>query len=529
MSVFLTLFKVELKSILNLQSFKTWRKTDLKSLGKMLGFFAIIILGVIYIGGYAWLLAQSGLSKVLLPMGFMMGCMLIFFTTIYKASGALFKNSDYDLLMSMPISIPKIVSVKLSSLYVAELGFVSILMIPIYVIYVEAVGFDGLQGLMFILSFLFIPLVPLMIGIFIGFICTSIASVFKQSNLINVVLCFTGIIIFYSFIYMQDPNQDVDGLINMSDYMLGMFNQYYPLTGLYNDAVMNASFSALIAFILISVGICLVFIYLISSQYKRLNVLARTSLSKNNYQMAALKTNSSFKVLYKKEVKKYLSSSTYIMNTFIGCIVALFFGVGVAFFNIEIVEMFLTIDNGHELVCLFMGFMLSAFLILCCTTCTSISAEAPQLWLIKSLPIRALDIFHAKLALNYTLIIPSSLLSSGLIIYGAGLSGSNALFLILLPLSMCIFQPIWGLYFNVKFPKYDWTSEIKLYKQSLSVFVTQIGSMFLIMGLGGLCGYLYLVKEVRLVFLLSILVFIMLGLSIVLYQLLKKELIRNDE
>ncbi|MFI3284449.1 MAG: hypothetical protein R3Y57_05140, partial [Erysipelotrichaceae bacterium] len=116
-----------------------------------------------------------------------------------------------------------------------------------------------------------------------------------------------------------------------------------------------------------------------------------------------------------------------------------------------------------------------------------------------------------------------------LIIYGAGLSGSNALFLILLPLSMCIFQPIWGLYFNVKFPKYDWTSEIKLYKQSLSVFVTQIGSMFLIMGLGGLCGYLYLVKEVRLVFLLSILVFIMLGLSIVLYQLLKKELIRNDE
>ena len=49
------------------------------------------------------------------------------------------------------------------------------------------------------------------------------------------------------------------------------------------------------------------------------------------------------------------------------------------------------------------------------------------------------------------------------------------LWFLLLPLVYIVFSAVWGLFLNIKFPKFSWESETEVVKQSASVGISILG------------------------------------------------------
>lgn len=528
MTKFLALFKVEIRNAINLNKLKGNKdSSNLKKIMTSFGFLLISVGIILYIAMYAWILAQSGMYEILLPTGFVMCCLLNLFTTIYKAIGTLFNGKDFDLLMSMPIGTRVVVAAKISMLYIMDLIFILMAMIPIYFIYVQYVGFDFMTLLYFVLTLFIIPIVPLIIGLFIGFVITFVSQRFKHANVVNIIVTFVAFIALYAYIFSSNEfeSESSAGFASLMNQMIVVLNQYYPLTGLYVNSVLNHSIVDFIMFAGISIAVFGVALSIVSSQYVKMNILARTQSTKGNYKMRALKTKSATKALYFKEVKKYFTSTSYVINTGIGCVISLFFSIGIAFFPPEQYRVLLENPEAVSVLVLMAPYFICFFLVLCCTTATSISNEAQQLWLIKSMPVDVKDLYKAKIGLNLSLTVPTALISGLCLVIALKPTVMDGLIMVVLPICIVICQAIVGLLFNVIFPKYDWTTEIQLYKRSLSVFVVMFGSMIVIGGC--VIAVLFIGPKDGLTNIVASLIFLII--SFISWKILANKQIKNAE
>lgn len=483
---FLALFKVELSGLFNFGKIRQYRKESaIKTVFMAISIIVLVVMMAAYIGGFAWMFAQLGLYSILLPMGFVMCSLLNLFTTIYKAGGNLFDSKDFDLVMSLPVSSRVIVLSKVAMMYILDLCFVIVFMVPIFVIYSIFTGFNMMSLIYFILTLLITPIIPLVVGLILGFMITFFAKRFKYANILTIVLTFIAVMIVYSFAFLfKDTTQMTNeaGLVNMTEVMVETFNYYYPLTILYANSVLKHSLVDFGLFAGLSVAAFIMVIWIVSRYYGKLSLLAKGNVAKGVYKITTLKTNTLFKALYSKELKKYISSSTYVVNTSIGCVICLFFALAYTFFPPADIKMIVSNSAARQLLITAGPYLISLMLGMCCITASSISNEAKQLWLIKSLPLKVSDLYKAKIALNLTFTIPTAIIASICLILALSPTPQQRFQIIALPISIAICQSVWGLWFNVNYPKYNWTTEINLYKQSFSVVVVMMSSMLIMLG-----------------------------------------------
>ena len=121
-----------------------------------------------------------------------------------------------------------------------------------------------------------------------------------------------------------------------------------------------------------------------------------------------------------------------------------------------------------------MPLFVSFFVALSCTTSVSLSMEGDTRWILGSLPLRPWDIFLSKILVNITIVIPLELLSVAILAIGLGISGMELALLVLVPTSYALFTPALGMVMNVRYPRYDWSSEYYAVKGGS---VSMLGSM----------------------------------------------------
>ena len=132
---FLALFKVTLK-----QSFD-FRKNNKKNIAFIVPILFIVLLGCFFSSIYAYLFsymlkeANVSLNVVLYAMaGF--ATMLILTTTVPKVKNILFGGQDYEMLSALPIKKSSIIAVKFLGLYLVELLFSFVFIVPSTIIVV---------------------------------------------------------------------------------------------------------------------------------------------------------------------------------------------------------------------------------------------------------------------------------------------------------------------------------------------------------------------------------------------------------
>ncbi|BCJ95625.1 hypothetical protein acsn021_31940 [Anaerocolumna cellulosilytica] len=470
MSKVLMLTKVQLRTAFSFHS----SKPSKKNLLFYSSFLAIILLlaGTSFVYSYTLgmaLLSIPGADSekilVLLPELMMAATSLItLLTTIYKVKGTLFGFKDYDMIMSLPVRTGEIAASRLLLLYLVNLLFTLIIMIPAGLVYGILAKASISYYILHMLTVFLIPLIPMIIATAIGTITMVISLRFKYSNSIHlllILLMLSGVIIL-SFRSDNSPQQ----LGEMSALITKQVEELYPLAGLYERAVCGGESVSLILFISSSVLAFLLFARVIGWRFKKINTCLLATVTNGKYKLSTLTQSAPIKALYRKELKRYLSSNLYVLNTAMG-IVMLTIGAVVALFAGERkLAQILEIPEMADMLGALAPVFVSGCIATCYITACSISLEGKNLWILKKAPISPMSIFSSKIAVSLTITLPAVILDGILIAIGFRLNIGETILVLLMPACYTVFIAAAGLIINLHLPNFNWTTEVSAIKQS---------------------------------------------------------------
>lgn len=441
--------------------------------------FVLMLFLLIYFGFCIYLLADQMMKgfmllnapSLLLGFFMMISSLFILLTNILKINGILFNYKDYDLLMSLPIKTEIVIASKLTLLYVFNLMYALLFMIPSMIVYINYVDVSIIFYLLFVITVLFIPVLPIVIASIIGTILTSITSKFEKKKLGQTIFTFALLL---GIMYLQQKlvtMKDID-IAGMATSLLNTINKVYPLVNTYVDILANSNILSLIIFTVLPILVFYVFVQLLNKNYESINTRLSNVTVHNKFKIKEYKMNSPLKALYKKELSKFLSSPNYIINNSFGAIFSIIAVLLFVFMGSDKLDSLLQMEGFSDLFIKTGPILLGSFAAMCCTTCSSISLEGKNLWIIKSIPAKTLDIFKSKILVNLTLIIPVMIINAIILSIYLKVSILTFIFMLVLPIFYAIFISQLGLVINLLFPNFEWKNEIVVIKQSTAAFLS---------------------------------------------------------
>ena len=437
----------------------------------LFGTFGILIIGVSTFYSLMLFLVFSKLDKMELLITIMMAgtSMFTLFTTIYKTKGTLFVFKDYDTIMSLPIKTKTIINSRMIMLYLMNILLTVVIMAPAGIIYGITMSSSISFYLLFTLLIFFIPFIPMVIATIIGTSISMVASRFKHKNLFETVLTF-GILI--SVVIFSMNLKGIEGEFGNLGIVFGdLIYKSYPVAKLFVNAICYNDIYSLLMFVGTSLLIFTIFVWILSEKYKAINTAFTTIKARSNYKLGVFKKFSQFESLYYKEVRRYFSSTLYIVNTSFGLIMLLFLVGAIVILNPTELEQILEIPGFSENINSLLPLVISIFVALTCTSACSISLEGKNLWILSSSPIKVRSIFLSKAAVNLTITVPTILFCSTSLGLYLRPSIIEWIFIYLTPLTYACFISIMGLVINLIFPKMEWASELVVIKQSMATFM----------------------------------------------------------
>ncbi|MEF9958780.1 MAG: hypothetical protein RR090_04840 [Niameybacter sp.] len=451
-----------------------------KMLGMAVGFLLIGILclcmSIVYNGALLINLVQWKMETLYLPLVMTLTSLFLFITTIYKVSGTLFGVKDYDTLMALPIPTSYIVASRMIWLYSMNFLFLCVIMLPAGVLYSVMVEGSLIFWVKYIISLICVPLIPIIAGAVIGTIITAIASRFRHTSIVSIII--SMLVVVAIFAATGTIGQVSENLLEhvdlLGEMMQSFIQKVYPLALVYGVGVCGNNIGRFLSFIGLSLGSFILFAILLGSKYKTIQTGLMSASAHRVYRLGELKGKSSLMGLYQKEIRRYISSTLYVMNTAIGGVMLLVAAVGLCVVDISQLESMLGIPNVDIYLGQFAPLAMSLFMILTCTTASAISLEGKNLWILKSLPIKIEEIFISKILVQLTVTLPAVLMSGIIIIVVFQLNLIQSVLIFVLPSAYSILMGIMGLIINIKYPRLDWTSEVQVIKQGAATMIAMV-------------------------------------------------------
>lgn len=482
MSSLWLLVKINLMHSFGLNKILKHKSNDNKSKNVIFNILGIIV-GImifmfifLYEYGLAQILKQFNGIHFFMILTFIVVTLFTLMTTINKAQGVLFSSKDFEMLITLPVSEKIILTSKVVYLLILNYTITSLILLPAGIIYFIEVQASPIIFVYLIASILVTPLIPIIISSILALIINKLSSGSRYKNIFLIIGGFIsfGLIMFISTgmngILTSMINEGLDELLNKIKFIL-------PHIFFFTKAFAYGSIVDALLAMLVSIIPFYIFVIIFSKSYKKINLQNGESFKKGNYKLTTLEKSSKSKALYYKELKRYLASPIYTMNSSFGGFLLIIGGV-LSFWG---KDKMLAGLNGVPLPSnIFFIIALVAMLMFVSTIVTtnsSISIEGKNLWIIKSLPISTREIFKGKILLNLTISIPSIIISSTLILFGLELKIGEYLALLIIPSIFSIFCTIVGLIINLHFPKLDWTNEIAVVKQSKAVLISLLGGI----------------------------------------------------
>jgi len=394
----------------------------------------------------------------------------------FMASSMLFKAKDNSLLLSMPIPASYILGSRTLVIFILSIVYAIIPLAPAMVVRAMYIN-DGfampktqiLNGLVMILLSAFVTTA---VSIWLGWLISIISNHTKHKSLVTVILSISFLSIYYYFNFNSQKYLKilVENSMAIGEKMqsLGILWPIYQF-----GHSMAGESKALMLFALFTVVFFALTYYVVSKSFVK---IATTTENTADFKYEAEKQAnvemlSSKKTLLRKELKKFLSSPTYMMNC----------GLGLLFIIAAAVMLFIKRGSIDTVFNTFQSMGMSNDIPVICTAVVlmtgsmntisspSVSLEGKSLWILKSLPIKTDDIFYAKTYLGvYMGAVPTLILDISLL-FVLKIEGSDMVILTVTSLIYILLISKLGLILNLKYPKFDWTSEAIPIKQSLPV------------------------------------------------------------
>lgn len=393
--------------------------------------------------------------------------MAVIFSLLIMVTKSTFvgKNSDEDMLISLPVTKNNIIVAKVFYDFLFDLAIVIITIIPAYIVYYIMVPSTSI--FLVVRSFIVCLLIPLFLGsmgYFLSLFFNWIASKFKYYNIVqtifNIIFLLAFMICYYGLTIFSSKDTAAG-----SDILL----KFAPIRWLVSF-IADGSFISLGFIFLVTV-----FPFIISIIIKSKMFGITFAKYKGKETTIKYEQSSVIKSLYKRELTRYFNIPTYVVNTIFGGILIVIFAITLIVIGKDYILNMAKIiglgdlDRHLVVIVIIINCIMSAEI---CTTSCSISIEGKTLWILKAHPISEKAIFISKVLLNITIAFPFIVVSGFLLAITLGFE--NLPFLILIPLITVLTSSMSGLIINLIYPKFDFVSETVVVKQSMSVGISAI-------------------------------------------------------
>lgn len=492
------LIRIKLLSLISSVGKKKSKSSSAASCSKarIIGYAAIYFFVIAVFASLSAMIAYT-LGSLFVPLGFdslyfglfmIAAFSIIFILSIFETKSELFECKDNDLLLSMPIKPRHIVASRIVIVLIYNYIECAVIMLPAVVVYAVLGGsVYGIVGS--ILVMLLIPLLATSLSAGIGYLVALVSKKLKKSSFLT-----TAISLVFMFAYFfgyQSLMNGVDSLAEMSPEVALALAENLGFFGIIGSAAVLKFIPFVILFAL-SLGAAAIAYFAISKSFISI-AAGNNGFSAIAYKAKRLKVRSPFVAMTSKELRGFFSSPVYMLNAGLGLVFCFVVGVLALVNRGELLSLLpavsLIFTNVSDpisfaaaqipsviIVILSMNFIASA----------ALSLEGKRLWVIKSMPISGRVVLLSKVMPHIIVSAPVSLVTSVLFIIALEPPIIFVPFVIITPIAGIIFFGLFDAVIGALVPKFDYTNEILVIKQSAVSFVSMFGSMILGLGIAAL-------------------------------------------
>lgn len=453
------------------------RKKNMGTAGALLlmTFLALYLSGI-----YSWmmggLLKEAGVIEFLLPVMMLLASVISLMFSFFAASGIVFGGKDMDFMLSMPVNSFVVMLSKMSALYLENLVFVGLWMIPTGIAgWVFGAAADPAYFLRLALAILFAPLVPSLLASIGGYLIAwgqaRIRHRALAANLISVVL----------LVVLLAGSMKINSigtlLLTHKQEAQRLFLTWLAPVGFLGKGLAG-DWAAMGLGIVLCLAPFLFVTWLFSIRYQKILSSLKSRALRSDYRLTTVEAGGQFNALFQKEVSRLFGTPTYLMNSGVGAIMA----VGFSVYMIAAKEQnaMLTAYLGAEGMNAMFLVVLAGVLSMIFPSAASISLEGKTLWILKEAPLSVSVLFGAKASLNLVLAWPAALLSAALLILSGNMAAVSGLSALLVCLSLTAFLAVSGIVINLHFPKLDCENDTIVIKQSAAPTLGCFGGLLIV-------------------------------------------------
>ncbi|MBQ3374678.1 MAG: hypothetical protein IJG40_16255 [Oscillospiraceae bacterium] len=413
---------------------------------------------------------------------------LAFVFTFFKTNGYLFNFREYDMLMSLPFEARTIAGCKFLYMYIKSLPWylsISVAMMAGYGYYARPAFF--VYPVWILLSF-FLPIIPMLISAFFGFLIAKVSAGFRKTNIIQTILTFVFLIFCFSLRFILTDlfkNDKVEATLEKTSEITGNAAKTYLPAGWFADAVKDHSILGGLLLIGVSALLFAAVFTIVGNSYRNINSALKSHAAAKNYRMTGQKQRSVVTAIAYKEFKRLTGSTAYMTNAAIGELLALLLGIVTLLIGFDRIIAVITQGAPIDATMLqpAIPFIIYFLIGMVATTACSPSLEGKNYWIVQSLPIEKKTLYQGKMLFNMVLTVPFMAFSTLCLCISAKVPVLNTVLYLVLGFALCAFSTAWGCVCGIRHMRLDWENEIEVIKQGAAVAIYMLPNMFVVMGL----------------------------------------------
>ena len=477
---------IRANSTFNILRHEKDKKKKRKMIGGIIGISAIYLMIIIYAGGYSALCGYTGMAyAVPASVGLILFAMNFFFT-FFKADGYLFAFKDYDMTMSLPLSVKSIVGTRFIRMYILNLPYsllVSASMFAGYAIYMKI---DAWRIIVWIIGTFMIQLTAMVLASILSALISAVGTKFKFKQAAKAILTFAFCIFCFSLRYIIDATvaKDPTAMIDKIDMFNSGVNRYLFPAKWFDGAIGDYSVVQFILLVVVSIAIYELFAYVLSKFYRQINSrLMSVGSSVKRGKAKHIGRKSAVNAIAYKEFKRMLSSNNYLVNMCLGHILVIIMVAALIVFGVD--KIINVIVEGapvtKEMIIPIIPIIIHFLVGMAATTACSYSLEGKSYWILQSLPIEKSTIVKGKMAFQLYLSLPLEVVGNLALAIACHAKFYEVILFAVCGAVLSLFAATYGMLCNVGHPNFEWTNEIEVIKQSTAVTLYTLPNMFIMM------------------------------------------------
>ena len=418
------------------------------------------------------------LGLILLAIG-----VFVLIQTIFSAISLLYYSKDNEYILPLPIKPSQIVMAKTNVLLITEYFIVAIIGLIPLIIYGILTTANIFYYITMIITLLTFPVVPVLISSLLVLIVMSFAKFTKNRNrfqiIATIILLVVICVISFQTSDMEGSQEELIQMATKANGLVEMIRNTFPTLGMAIEALANNSILNLIALVLVTAILYLIYIAVGQKLFLKgavgsLSSGKRTKKAIN--EKTAFKKSSLAKTYIGKEFKTLIRNPIFFMQ----CVMpAILFPILVIVFtfagmqtdqNTRITDIAQMITNKTSI---YLGMailmVIQFFSMFIYISATAISRDGQNAVFMKYIPVPLIKQIDYKVMPNIIMTTIMGIISIGIAQYLFRIPILYLLLITIAAISIGMLQSYLMIIVDLKKPKLEWNSEYAVVKQNMNL------------------------------------------------------------